>query len=72
MDVKAIIFLAPISVFDERLEADLGVNRLEDSMKFWTSICQSKLLVKVPLSACLACFRADGTDEPMSCHALDM
>ncbi len=27
MDVKAIIFLAPISVFDERLEADLGVNR---------------------------------------------
>jgi len=49
MDVKAIIFLAPISVFDERLEADPGVNRLEDSMKFWTSICKSKLLVKVQL-----------------------
>lgn len=47
MDVKAIIFLAPISVFDERLEGDSGTNRLEDSMKFWTSICNSKLLVKV-------------------------
>jgi hypothetical protein len=47
MDVRAIIFLAPISVFDERLEGDSGTNRLEDSMKFWTSICNSKLLVKV-------------------------
>lgn len=47
MDVKAIIFLAPISVFDERLEGDSGTNRLEDSMKFWTSICTSKLLAKV-------------------------
>jgi guanine nucleotide-binding protein alpha-1 subunit len=45
MDVKAIIFLAPISVFNERQEE--GVNRLEDSMKFWTTICKSKLLAKV-------------------------
>lgn len=49
MDVKAIIFLAPISVFDERLDGDTGPNRLEDSMKFWTSICKSKLLAKVQL-----------------------
>jgi G-protein alpha subunit len=52
MDVKAIIFLAPISVFDEKLEGDSGTNRLEDSMMFWTSICKSKLLVKVTF--CLA------------------
>jgi len=51
MDVKAIIFLAPISVFDERLDGDTGPNRLEDSMKFWTSICKSKLLAKVLLSS---------------------
>ena len=47
MDVKAIIFLAPISVFDERVEGEGGLNRLEDSIKFWTSICKSKLLAKV-------------------------
>jgi guanine nucleotide-binding protein subunit alpha len=51
MDVQAIIFLAPISVFDERLDGDTGPNRLEDSMKFWASICKSKLLAKVPLSS---------------------
>src|SRR6266404_8678484 len=47
MDVKAIIFLAPISVFDERIEGEGGLNRLEDSIKFWTTICKSKLLAKV-------------------------
>ncbi|KAI0296518.1 G-alpha-domain-containing protein [Multifurca ochricompacta] len=49
MDVKAIIFLAPISVFDEKLEGEAGGNRLEDSIKFWTTICKSKLLTKVQL-----------------------
>ncbi|KAI0288106.1 guanine nucleotide binding protein, alpha subunit [Russula brevipes] len=49
MDVKAIIFLAPISVFDEKLDGTTGVNRLEDSLKFWTTICKSKLLTKVQL-----------------------
>jgi len=47
MDVKAIIFLAPISVFDEKLDGEGSGNRLEDSIKFWTAICKSKLLVKV-------------------------
>jgi len=47
MDVQAIIFLAPISVFDERIEGEGGLNRLEDSIKFWTTICRSKLLAKV-------------------------
>ncbi|KAI9442671.1 G-alpha-domain-containing protein [Lactarius indigo] len=49
MDVQAIIFLAPISVFDERIEGEGGLNRLEDSIKFWTTICKSKLLAKVEL-----------------------
>lgn len=54
MDVKAIIFLAPISVFDERAEGEGGLNRLEDSIKFWTAICKSKLLAKVtkPFASC--------------------
>ncbi|KAI9457117.1 G-alpha-domain-containing protein [Lactarius psammicola] len=49
MDVQAIIFLAPISVFDEKIEGEGGLNRLEDSIKFWTTICRSKLLAKVEL-----------------------
>jgi guanine nucleotide-binding protein alpha-1 subunit len=47
MDVKAIIFLAPVSVFDEWLEGDPGINQLEDSLNLWTAVCKSKLLGKV-------------------------
>lgn len=47
--VNAIIFLAPISCFDERLSEDSRVNRLEDSFILWTAICSSKLLAKVTL-----------------------
>ncbi|KAH9067983.1 G-alpha-domain-containing protein [Lactarius deliciosus] len=49
IDVQAIIFLAPISAFDERIDGEGGLNRLEDSIKFWTTICKSKLLAKVEL-----------------------
>ncbi|TFY73103.1 hypothetical protein EWM64_g10909, partial [Hericium alpestre] len=49
MDVNAIIFLAPISVFDEQLEEDHRVNRLEDSYILWRAVCASKLLSKVQL-----------------------
>ncbi|KAI6131403.1 guanine nucleotide binding protein, alpha subunit [Pisolithus croceorrhizus] len=42
--VTAIIFLAPISCFDERLAEDPRVNRLEDSFILWKAICSSKLL----------------------------
>jgi len=48
-NVNVIIFLAPVSVFDQRLEEDLNVNRLEDSIILWTSICSSKLLAKTQL-----------------------
>ena len=54
MDAKAIIFLAPISVFDERLEEDdSGINQLEDSVNLWTAVCKSKLLSKVTFN-CLS------------------
>ncbi|KAH9474745.1 Guanine nucleotide-binding protein alpha-4 subunit [Psilocybe cubensis] len=48
-NVNVIIFLSPVSVFDQRLEEDPSVNRLEDSIILWTSICSSKLLSKTQL-----------------------
>jgi len=48
-NVNVIIFLSPVSVFDQRLEEDHSVNRLEDSIILWTSICASKLLAKTQL-----------------------
>lgn len=41
--------MAPVSVFDQRLEEDHSVNRLEDSIILWSSICASKLLAKTQL-----------------------
>ncbi|KAH9035964.1 guanine nucleotide binding protein, alpha subunit [Lactarius hengduanensis] len=48
-NVEAIIFLAPISAFDQVLSEDPKVNRLEDSVLLWKGICQNKLLAKVDL-----------------------
>ncbi|KAH8983906.1 guanine nucleotide binding protein, alpha subunit [Lactarius hatsudake] len=43
--VQAIIFLAPISVFDEKIDGEGGLNRLEDSIKFLDhDICRSYLV----------------------------
>ena len=47
--VNAIIFLAPISCFDERLAEDPRVNRLEDSFLLWKAICSSQLLTSTTL-----------------------
>lgn len=41
--------MSPVSVFDQRLEEDHSVNRLEDSIILWTSICSSKLLARTQL-----------------------
>jgi guanine nucleotide-binding protein subunit alpha len=46
-DVNAIIFLAPISVFDQVLAEDPRVNRLEDSFLLWRSVVSNKLLASV-------------------------
>ncbi|RXW24573.1 hypothetical protein EST38_g1305 [Candolleomyces aberdarensis] len=46
-DVNAIIFLAPISAFDQVLTEDPRVNRLEDSLLLWKSVVSNKLLASV-------------------------
>ncbi|KAJ4470929.1 guanine nucleotide binding protein, alpha subunit [Lentinula aciculospora] len=46
-DVNAIIFLAPISAFDQMLTEDPRVNRLEDSLLLWKGVVSNKLLEKV-------------------------
>ncbi|EMD34671.1 hypothetical protein CERSUDRAFT_86095 [Gelatoporia subvermispora B] len=46
---SAIIFLAPISAFDQTLAEDKSVNRLEDSVLLWKAVCSNKLLAKVDL-----------------------
>lgn len=46
-DVNAIIFLAPISVFDQVLAEDARVNRLEDTLLLWKSVVSNKLLANV-------------------------
>ncbi|KAJ7140960.1 guanine nucleotide binding protein, alpha subunit [Mycena epipterygia] len=43
-DVNALIFLAPISAFDQYLEEDPLTNRVHDSLQLLTSICANKLL----------------------------
>jgi len=43
-DMNAIIFLAPISCFDQTLAEDDSVNRLEDSVLLWKSVVQNPLL----------------------------
>ncbi|KAH8799253.1 G-alpha-domain-containing protein [Flagelloscypha sp. PMI_526] len=48
-DVDAIIFLAPISGFDQVLPEDKTVNRLEDSVLLWKALCSNKLLANVDL-----------------------
>ncbi|KAJ3562857.1 hypothetical protein NP233_g9319 [Leucocoprinus birnbaumii] len=48
-DVDAIIFLAPISPFDEKLSEDRRVNRLEDSYLLWKSVCSCKLLSRTQI-----------------------
>lgn len=46
-EVDAIIFMAPISGFDQVLAEDRSVNRLEDSVLLWKSVCSNKLLQNV-------------------------
>ncbi|KAK7043117.1 hypothetical protein VNI00_008471 [Paramarasmius palmivorus] len=48
-DATAIIFLAPISAFDQYLEEDARVNRIDDSLQLFTAVCSNKLLKKAHL-----------------------
>jgi len=42
-------YFAPISGFDQALAEDRSVNRLEDSVLIWKSVCSNKLLANVEL-----------------------
>lgn len=48
-NVSAIIFLAPLSCFNEQLAEDPAVNRLEDTHMIWKAICGSSLLAESTL-----------------------
>ncbi|KAJ6526972.1 guanine nucleotide binding protein, alpha subunit [Mycena vulgaris] len=48
-DVNALIFLAPISAFDQYLEEDPLTNRIHDSLQLLISICTNKLLKNAQL-----------------------
>jgi len=43
-DMDAIIFLAPLNVFDERLLEDNRINRLQDSYELWKQVTSNKVL----------------------------
>ncbi|THH27770.1 hypothetical protein EUX98_g6413 [Antrodiella citrinella] len=45
----AIIFLAPISAFDQYLEEDPRTNRIDDSLQLFQTLCTNKLLSKAAL-----------------------
>jgi guanine nucleotide-binding protein subunit alpha len=47
--MDAIIFLAPISSFDERLREDRRVNRLEDTYMLWQTLCSLQILAKTQI-----------------------
>ncbi|EEB95776.1 hypothetical protein MPER_05202 [Moniliophthora perniciosa FA553] len=47
VSLNAIIFLAPISAFDQVLSEDPRVNRLEDSLLLWKGVISNKLLANV-------------------------
>ncbi|KAF5351835.1 hypothetical protein D9756_007480 [Leucocoprinus leucothites] len=48
-DITALIFLAPVSSFNERLLENPKINRLEDTFVLWKTVCSSKLLSNVQL-----------------------
>jgi hypothetical protein len=51
-----IIFLAPISVFDQFLIEDSEINRIRDSIELFEKICDNRLLADVPLVLFLSAF----------------
>ncbi|KIJ96986.1 hypothetical protein K443DRAFT_633416 [Laccaria amethystina LaAM-08-1] len=46
-DVNIIIFLAPMSGFNQVLAEDESINRLTDSLRLWQEICSNKVLASV-------------------------
>ena len=50
--VTAILFLAPISSFDQGLVEEPRLNCLEDSMRQWRELCRNRLLANTNLIIC--------------------
>ncbi|KAI0303689.1 guanine nucleotide-binding protein [Multifurca ochricompacta] len=48
-EANAIIFVAPISAFDQYLEEDPRTNRIDDSLQLFTAICSNQLLKNIHL-----------------------
>ncbi|KAI5983377.1 guanine nucleotide binding protein, alpha subunit [Pisolithus albus] len=48
-DANAIIFVSPVSAFDQYLEEDPRTNRIDDSLQLFTQICSNQLLKRVHL-----------------------
>lgn len=48
-DARAIIFLAPVSAFDQKLIEEPRINRIDDSLELFASIVSNPLLLKVSL-----------------------
>lgn len=48
-DMDAIIFLAPLSVFDEKLFEDNRINRLQDSYELWKQVASNKVLANTQI-----------------------
>ncbi|TFK25565.1 G-alpha-domain-containing protein [Coprinopsis marcescibilis] len=48
-EITALIFLAPLSSFDEPLAEDPTITRLEDTFMLWKTICSNKLLAQVQI-----------------------
>lgn len=48
-DANAIIFLAPVSAFDQYLDEDPRTNRVDDSLQLFKQICSNQLLKRAHL-----------------------
>ncbi|KAI0058653.1 G-alpha-domain-containing protein [Artomyces pyxidatus] len=48
-EANAIIFVAPVSAFDQYLEEDPRTNRIDDSLQLFTQICSNPLLKHIHL-----------------------
>ncbi|KAI0300843.1 G-protein alpha subunit [Russula brevipes] len=48
-EANAIIFVAPISAFDQYLDEDPRTNRIDDSLQLFTAICSNQLLKNLHL-----------------------
>ncbi|KAG9102465.1 hypothetical protein FRC06_001999 [Ceratobasidium sp. 370] len=69
-DATAIIFLAPISAYDQYLEEDPRTNRIDDSLQLWTQITSSPILKLVHLVLFLNKDQGNVDESGIQCDVL--